>query len=526
MKSQRAISALIGRTLAASVVAAGLVTFGAQAGPASAYAGVWELIDSNPSTSAIAAGENVLAQLHDTGRIYIYTGAPPAWQMIDTNPATRKVVTSASNIYQKHADGKIWKYLGTPITGWQLVDANPATVDIVASGNDLYQRHADGKIWKYLGTPITGWQLVDANPATVDIVASGNNLYQRHADGKIWKYLGTPITGWQLLDANPATAQIVADGNDLYQRHWDGKIWKYLGTPITGWQLIDANPATRKIAAAAGVLSQMHQDGKIWRYLGTPIGGWQLVDANPATMDIAIGGSFLYQIHRDHKVWRFSLGRRMTTFQPAIHGFKFANTFVSEPISGIRFGGLCGGMSYAALDYYFNSIRIPQQTTLPPNGSVLQSYIYNRQLNSIFDNVDKWAELGFNPFGWRTQEFFNWGLQDYGGGRLQELRWLIDAGRPAPLGLFAAGNGGITPHHQVVAIGYDLGRYRGDLGAFREDLKIFIYDPNFPNRIQTLVPSVATTSYHYVDHPEKSWMTYFVDRKYQVHNPPVSRLSR
>jgi hypothetical protein len=30
-----------------------------------------------------------------------------------------------------------------------------------------------------------------------------------------------------------------------------------------------------------------------------------------------------------------------------------------------------------------------------------------------------------------------------------------------------------------------------------------------------------SASHHYADHPEKSWMTYFVDRKYQVHSPPI-----
>lgn len=77
------------------------------------------------------------------------------------------------------------------------------------------------------------------------------------------------------------------------------------------------------------------------------------------------------------------------------------------------------------------------------------NYIYNRQVTSITENLDKWAELGFNPFGWRTNEFFNWGLQGFNGGRPQELREQIEAGRPVPLGLFKAGNGGVGPHHQV-----------------------------------------------------------------------------
>jgi hypothetical protein len=103
------------------------------------------------------------------------------------------------------------------------------------------------------------------------------------------------------------------------------------------------------------------------------------------------------------------------------------------------------------------------------------------------------------------------GLHGFNSGRLQELREQIDAGRPVPLGLFKAGNGGFGPHHQVVAVGYDLGRYTGDLGEFKEDLKIFIYDSNHPGEIVTLVPSVADHYYHYEKYPMESWMTYFVD---------------
>lgn len=219
-------------------------------------------------------------------------------------------------------------------------------------------------------------------------------------------------------------------------------------------------------------------------------------------------------------------GPHMTNFDPQRHGFKFRNDFQTAPLQlpglqDLRWGGLCGGMVYAALDYFNRAATIPQQSFLPATGSPLFNHIYNRQINSLTSNADKWTELGFNPFGWRTTEFFNWGLQGWGGGRLQELRQEIDAGRPAPLGLFKAGNGGFGPHHQVLAIGYDMGRYKGDLGAFKEELKIFVYDPNHPGRVMALVPSPSTNSYHYAESSNEQWMTYFVDRKYQASVPPV-----
>lgn len=210
---------------------------------------------------------------------------------------------------------------------------------------------------------------------------------------------------------------------------------------------------------------------------------------------------------------------RMTRFNPSVHGFRFRNDFITN-FAGINFSGLCGGMAYSALDYFNNGISIPTQTSTPAEGTPLRQYIYNRQQNSTFDNLDKWGELTINPFGQRTAEFFNWGLQGSGGGRLQELRGEIDAGRPVPLGLYKGGNSGFVTHHQVLAIGYDLGRYTGDLGQNKADLKIFVYDSNFPGQTKVLRPNLSNLTYYYESDPTCSWLTYFVDRKYRLASPP------
>src|SRR5262249_574452 len=215
---------------------------------------------------------------------------------------------------------------------------------------------------------------------------------------------------------------------------------------------------------------------------------------------------------------------RHTTFDPARDGFRFPNSFqnlVQLPAGvNIRTGGLCGGMAYSALDYFLSHRTIPQQDYLPAESTPLQRYIYDRQMASLTSNVDKWAEVEFNPLSARDSEFFNWGLQGSGGGRLEELRSFIDRGMPVPLGL-KADHGG---DHQVLAIGYDMGRYRGDLGAFQGDLKIFVYDSNHPGRTMTLVPDVANKVYRYpaasADGDTNTWRTYFVDKKYRSQLPP------
>jgi hypothetical protein len=218
---------------------------------------------------------------------------------------------------------------------------------------------------------------------------------------------------------------------------------------------------------------------------------------------------------------------KKTTFNPAIHGFKFANTFAG--VDGSRYGGLCGGMVYAMLDHYYAGVQIPQQTYAPSNRYPLQSYIYKRQAKSLQEsNLDKWLEVGFNPGGARSSEFFGWGIEMLrAGDRMNELKSMIDQGKPAPLGLyhsddaerFGYRNGG---DHQVLAVGYDFGKYKGDKGQFLEDFKIFVVDPNYVGRILTLRAN-ATAKCFYYDDPtiNRAWLTYFVNTKYDQFPPLI-----
>jgi hypothetical protein len=208
-----------------------------------------------------------------------------------------------------------------------------------------------------------------------------------------------------------------------------------------------------------------------------------------------------------------------TPFNPKIHGFRFVNDFQNDvvPAVDVRTGGLCGGMSYAALDYYFAHMPIPQQSYRPANRTMLQSYLYNREVDSLVSNLDKWAEVGFNPGGARNGEFFNWGLQGTNGGRLEELRSFIDRGIPAVIDMQGDG---ATGNHQVVAIGYNMGRYQGDLGNFESDLKITVYDPNYPMQARTLIPDVSNQLYRYAEGGSERWRTYFVDKNYHATTPP------
>jgi hypothetical protein len=209
---------------------------------------------------------------------------------------------------------------------------------------------------------------------------------------------------------------------------------------------------------------------------------------------------------------------RSTGFSASLQGFRFSNTFKNDfiPVADVHTSGLCGGMVYTALDYFNAHMPIPSQDYRPADKTALQSYIYDRQTNSLVDNADKWAEVMFNPNGARNSEFFNWGLQTTNGGRLQELTQSIDSGISIPLGLKAEKGG----DHQVLAIGYFLGRYKGDPNSFADEVRIKVYDPNFPGKVMTLMPVPSQKVYTYVEDQSETWRTYFVDKKYKPHTPP------
>ncbi len=208
----------------------------------------------------------------------------------------------------------------------------------------------------------------------------------------------------------------------------------------------------------------------------------------------------------------------MTRFDPKVHGFNFVNNFVDDEIDilDVRRSGFCAGMAYNALDYYKSGKLTPRQWWTPNRGSPLERQILGRHKTANFGNADRLAELEINPGGARDGEFYEWGIS----ARISELRASIDAGNPVPIFLRGLGNG----HHEVLAIGYDMGRYLGDLKGAVSDFTIFAYDPNYPGEITQIKPNPAGRHFVYAapraarDSGAK-WLTWASDTKYVYKAP-------
>ena len=188
-----------------------------------------------------------------------------------------------------------------------------------------------------------------------------------------------------------------------------------------------------------------------------------------------------------------SLTSQTSGFMASTNGFHFDNSFPAVPdlvfhtlLGDLKIGnaanGLCGGMVYAALDYFNAGLTIPPDSS-PPGSGGLFDYIVKR-LFSSFDlpaGVLRYIEL-MNPMVpdgqmrvGKTGAVMNgraWVMirQEW-----PVIKMKLDTGQACPLGLIRVKSTDLSQlgqNHQVLATGYDLKD---------NNLTLSIYDPNYHN---------------------------------------------
>jgi hypothetical protein len=226
------------------------------------------------------------------------------------------------------------------------------------------------------------------------------------------------------------------------------------------------------------------------------------------------------------------------SFQPSQDGFEFTNAWPPEPavvlptpFGKINIGnaaaGLCGGMVFAALDYWHTGILPP--ATRPAPGEPLYRYIVRRLVDSWHlpagaAQYYQWMNLpdgdsGFEVFGRRV-------VADRGlAWRTIQTQWPqiaadLDHGTPAALGVAtvaSASPADLGLNHQVLAYGYD---------ASATKVTVRVYDPNSGQndgiyiRFDPRAPAKPTTFAHNLDigHPVRG----FFRTAYAPASPPGS----
>ncbi len=208
-----------------------------------------------------------------------------------------------------------------------------------------------------------------------------------------------------------------------------------------------------------------------------------------------------------------------TNFSAYNQGFRFPNAFdfsfefdlpFLPPVkTGNLLYGLCGGMCFAALDYYHASKPLPIQKDIPDDGTPLHLYLAQRQVDSL-----ALPRVPLKVMEWMLMDDEEvWGLTVKS--EFPKLRTSLEGHEPAVLALVRGkGVSDPTRNHQVIALGYDL-----DEAA--QEATIGLYDPNHPGEAPSLALKLAKPPHE----PGISQSTHepvrgFFVLSYTPHSPP------
>ncbi len=167
-----------------------------------------------------------------------------------------------------------------------------------------------------------------------------------------------------------------------------------------------------------------------------------------------------------------------TSFNANSNGFDFVNNFTLPFPTTIQLPlinqidlksivyGLCGGMCFAALDYYNAHLPVPSYTDGNALPQSYLTYLWHRQLDSfglvVIPRVIEWMLHPDSELALKMARY-----------EIPKMRRLLDQGTPVVLALVRArGISDPTVNHQVVAIGYDYN------DATRQ-MTIYLSDPNY-----------------------------------------------
>jgi hypothetical protein len=168
-------------------------------------------------------------------------------------------------------------------------------------------------------------------------------------------------------------------------------------------------------------------------------------------------------------------------FSPSRCGFRFDNNFPSQPLfrvplTGLWIGnasrGLCGGMVFAACDYFARGYLPPGDGEPPHHGSLLFAYLVRRLFDSF---LLPWGPLRYYRWMASRDDML---LRHTVHRQWPRVRTELDAGRLAALGLIRIRSRDplrLGENHQVLAYGYELHEPSGLL-------RLAIYDPSHAGR--------------------------------------------
>lgn len=226
------------------------------------------------------------------------------------------------------------------------------------------------------------------------------------------------------------------------------------------------------------------------------VGAWFLwPDARPssAPMQKTVGGAG-------------SSGARAVNLPIDDFLLRFVNNFPDSEYLGVSFPGLCGGMTFTALDYARAGMHALKTTQTPSTDSVLGAYIHGRQVQSLAANGTTFLSLLADPL----DDI----VADRTSSEFESLRGSIDVGAPVPLGLVPPWTLDVTNAHQVLARGYAVD------GAGNKT--VYLWDPNYPAATAALFQAAGDTLWRESGGGSRgTWRGFFVE-DYEPATPPAA----
>ncbi len=182
-----------------------------------------------------------------------------------------------------------------------------------------------------------------------------------------------------------------------------------------------------------------------------------------------------------------------TEFDPALHGFQFRNRFsgldivkeinagfgdVARNVSGSaefwEGWGLCGGMSWHALDRFYDQEPVPELRDVPEGDTELFRKLARRQFDSfrrasLLTQCVRWQSRQDRRRWWDFREtILQLTLKEW-----VKVKASVDQGFPPSLTLIRTTTDP-SRNHQVIAVAYQEDQATGSG-------EIDLYDPNHPN---------------------------------------------
>ena len=193
-----------------------------------------------------------------------------------------------------------------------------------------------------------------------------------------------------------------------------------------------------------------------------------------------------------------------TAFQAVDNGFHFSNNDVEWQflLPFIRGKNVCGGMCYAALDYWYSHESPPLTKKVPPLGTTLNEYLLDRQISAHFFAIP--LVLSATNFQMRQDVF-----QNSVDNEIPKILASLRTGRPIPLLLI---RDKMLECHFVLVVACDP--WPG--GKFTE---MVVYDPNQPDKETRFWVNAATSRMELAGDGHVTF-GFYADTSYEFGDPP------